>query len=60
MMSSDSYVINTEGLGKSYGEVQALKELDLKVPKNSIFAFLVPNSAGKTTTNKLLLVVSSE
>jgi ABC-2 type transport system ATP-binding protein len=32
-----------------------LKSLDLKVPKNSIFAFLGPNGAGKTTTMKLLL-----
>lgn len=54
-MYSDAYVINTEGLGKSYGEVQALQGLDLKVPKNSIFAFLGPNGAGKTTTIKLLL-----
>ncbi|MFX1485361.1 MAG: ABC transporter ATP-binding protein [Promethearchaeota archaeon] len=54
-MSSESFVIQTEGLGKTYGEVTALNSLDLKVPRNSIFAFLGPNGAGKTTTIKLLL-----
>ena len=54
-MASESYVIQTDGLGKTYGEVRALTDLELKVPKNSIFAFLGPNGAGKTTTIKLLL-----
>jgi ABC-2 type transport system ATP-binding protein len=55
MNSSEQYVIRTQGLGKSYDEVVALKTLDLKVPDKSIFAFLGPNGAGKTTTIKLLL-----
>jgi len=48
-------VIETQGLSKAYGDLWALKSLDLRVPKNSIFAFLGPNGAGKTTTIKLLL-----
>ena len=54
-MDPSEFVINTQGLGKSYNGVQALKLLDLKVPKNSIFGFLGPNGAGKTTAIKLLL-----
>jgi ABC-2 type transport system ATP-binding protein len=50
-----STVINTQGLSKSFSGVQALKDLDLRVSKNSIFGFLGPNGAGKTTTIKLLL-----
>lgn len=50
-----SFVIQTEGLTKSYGSIHALQSLDLRVPKNSIFAFLGPNGAGKTTAIKLLL-----
>jgi ABC-2 type transport system ATP-binding protein len=42
-------------LSKSYGNINALKSLNLKVPSNSIFGFLGPNGAGKTTTMKLLL-----
>ncbi|MGC9469478.1 MAG: ABC transporter ATP-binding protein [Anaerolineae bacterium] len=49
------YVIETRGLTKNYDGLTALDELDLRVPKNSIFGFLGPNGAGKTTTMKLLL-----
>jgi len=55
MQPFDGVAIQTEGLGKSFGHVQALKSLDLAVPRNSIFGFLGPNGAGKTTTMKLLL-----
>jgi len=54
-MNANELVINTEGLSKSFGEVHALKSLDLRVPQKSIFAFLGPNGAGKTTAIKLLL-----
>ncbi|MBN2391842.1 MAG: ABC transporter ATP-binding protein [Anaerolineae bacterium] len=47
--------IETRGLRKVFGDVQALKDLDLAVPQHSIFGFLGPNGAGKTTTMKLLL-----
>lgn len=55
MNQSDELVIQTEALSKSFGPVQALKSLDLRVPSHSIFGFLGPNGAGKTTTLKLLL-----
>ena len=55
MNLSTAYVIETQGLGKAYKNVQALKPLDLKVQQNSIFGFLGPNGAGKTTTIKLML-----
>jgi ABC-2 type transport system ATP-binding protein len=55
MQGTNHWVIQTQGLGKRYRNVTALKSLDLKVAKNSIFGFLGPNGAGKTTTIKLLL-----
>ena len=48
-------VIQTKGLSKSFGEVDALKPLDLEVSEHAIFGFLGPNGAGKTTLMKLLL-----
>ncbi len=54
-MTATDLVIRTQGLSKTYGEVEALKNLDLQVPDKSIFAFLGPNGAGKSTTIKLLL-----
>lgn len=53
------FAIETQGLSKAYGDLWALKSLDLRVPKNSIFAFLGPNGAGKTTAIKLLLGLTS-
>src|SRR5512133_2088324 len=49
------WVIDTHELSKTYRSVNALKSLDLRVARNSIFGFLGPNGAGKTTTIKLLL-----
>ena len=50
-----SSVIQTSGLSKSFGDVVALKPVDLTVAQNAIFGFLGPNGAGKTTLMKLLL-----
>jgi ABC-2 type transport system ATP-binding protein len=51
-------VIRAVGLTKSFGQVNALENVDLNVPKNSIVGFLGPNGAGKTTAIKLLLGLS--
>lgn len=55
MNQPDKFVIETWGLSKSFGEVQALRGVDLNVPRHSIFGFLGPNGAGKTTLMKILL-----
>ena len=54
-MNTTDLVITTNGLSKSFGEVHALKDLDLQVSPKTIFGFLGPNGAGKSTTIKLLL-----
>src|SRR6266566_314054 len=48
-------VILTHNLTKSYGELAAVRELNLSVEPNSITAFLGQNGAGKSTTIKMLL-----
>ncbi len=48
-------VILTHNLTKSYGELAAVRELNLSVEPNSITAFLGQNGAGKSTTIKILL-----
>ncbi len=47
--------IKTVGLTKHYGDVKALRDLDLEVEEGEIFGFLGPNGAGKTTTLRALL-----
>lgn len=39
-----------QGVFKRYGKQEALKGLDLRVPRGSIFGLIGPNGAGKTTT----------
>lgn len=48
-------IIETKSLSKAFGDIHAVKDLELKVPKHAIFGFLGPNGAGKTTAMKLLL-----
>ncbi len=47
-------VISIEGLHKSYGEVEAVRGVDLRVEAGEIFAVVGPNGAGKTTTLEIL------
>jgi len=47
--------IETESLGKRYGEIQAVEGLSLRVSEGEIYAFLGLNGAGKTTTIRMLL-----
>ncbi|MGE5654686.1 MAG: ABC transporter ATP-binding protein [Bacillota bacterium] len=46
--------VQTTQLKKSFGEINALRGVNLTVPKGTIFALLGPNGAGKTTTVRLL------
>lgn len=48
-------LIETENLGKCYGDIQAVEHLSLRVAEGEIYAFLGLNGAGKTTTIRLLL-----
>lgn len=43
-------VIHASGLRKAYGDVEAVRGIDLEVAEGEVFAFLGPNGAGKTTT----------
>jgi ABC-2 type transport system ATP-binding protein len=45
----------TRGLCKSYGDVVALRGVDLEVRRGEIFGFLGPNGSGKTTTIRCLI-----
>jgi ABC-2 type transport system ATP-binding protein len=46
--------ISVRGLRKSFGQVEAVRGIDLDVRHGEIFAFLGPNGAGKTTTVEIL------
>lgn len=44
-----SSAVRIQGVSKSYGPIQALKNVSFDVPSRSIFGLLGPNGAGKTT-----------
>jgi ABC-2 type transport system ATP-binding protein len=54
-----SLAIETEGLGRDYGDVRALDALDLAVPRGAVVGLLGPNGAGKTTAMLLLATLLS-
>ena len=41
-------------LYKNYGKFQAVRDLNLHVPKGDLFGFVGPNGAGKTTTIRMV------
>jgi len=47
-------MIRIESLSKSFGAVEAVRDLTLDVPAGELFCFLGPNGAGKTTTIKMM------
>jgi len=49
-----TYAVLSEGLEKRFGEVRALRGLDLAVPRGTVCGVLGPNGAGKTTAVRLL------
>ena len=49
------FAIAAEGLTRRFGDVTALDDVTLAVPRGTVFGFLGPNGAGKTTTIRLLL-----
>src|SRR5213593_3328271 len=50
----DRPAIEVRGLTKSYGDVQAVRGIDLSVRRGEVFALLGPNGAGKTTTVEIM------
>ncbi len=47
-------ILQISNLVKSYGKVEAVKDISFKVHKNEIFALIGPNGAGKSTTLKMV------
>ena len=53
-MDNGETAVRVRGLVKSYGDVQAVRGIDLDIQAGEIFALLGPNGAGKTTTVEIL------
>jgi ABC-2 type transport system ATP-binding protein len=51
---SSEFAIEARGLTKTFGDLRAVSELDLNVPRGQIYGFLGPNGCGKSTTIRML------
>ena len=51
----DSYALELNNITKSYKDLKAVNNLNLKIKKGELFGFLGPNGAGKTTTIKSII-----
>jgi ABC-2 type transport system ATP-binding protein len=54
MSASGEYAIETEALTRRFGNVVAVDQVTLRIPKGTLYGFLGLNGAGKTTTIRML------
>ena len=47
--------LKLDGIGKRYGDFEAVRDLSFEVPEGRICGFLGPNGAGKTSTIRMIL-----
>jgi ABC-2 type transport system ATP-binding protein len=46
--------IETKGLTKKYGDMFAIRDINLELKQGDLFGFIGPNGAGKTTTMRII------
>ncbi|MDT7809241.1 MAG: type transport system ATP-binding protein [Acidobacteriota bacterium] len=51
----EEYAIETRNLGRKFGKFEAVKGVDLTVPKGTVFGLLGVNGAGKSTIIKMIM-----
>jgi ABC-2 type transport system ATP-binding protein len=49
--------LQIDSIGKSFGKLEAVKDLSLAVPPGTMYGFLGPNGAGKTTTIRMIMEI---
>jgi ABC-2 type transport system ATP-binding protein len=57
-MTSDTNGVRARGLSKRFGDVWALRDVDLDVPAGSVLGLLGHNGAGKTTAIRILTTLA--
>lgn len=59
MSEAIDYLVETSDLTKRYGELYAIRSIELRLKAGDLFGFIGPNGAGKTTTMRILATLLS-
>jgi len=51
----NEYAVKIENVSKSFGDTNAVKQLNLNIPQGTIYGLLGPNGSGKSTTMKMIM-----
>jgi ABC-2 type transport system ATP-binding protein len=51
------YMVETDNITKKYDDFTAVNNVNLKIPRNSVYGVLGPNGAGKTTLISMLCTI---
>lgn len=54
-MNRERTAVKLENVSKSFGDVRAVRDIDLKIEEGEIFGLLGPNGSGKTTTMRIMI-----
>ncbi|MGM9747958.1 MAG: ABC transporter ATP-binding protein [Candidatus Cryptobacteroides sp.] len=54
----NKFAIQTDGISKSYGKLQALRDINLSVGEGEIFGLIGPDGAGKTSLFRILTTLT--
>lgn len=52
--ATQDFAIETRGMTRAFGGINAVENLDLAIPRGSIYGFLGPNGCGKSTSIRML------
>src|SRR6201986_2975209 len=55
VFAPEGYAVESENLGRKFGTFEAVKGVDLRVPKGTVFGLLGVNGAGKSTIIKMIV-----
>lgn len=56
---SPDYIVNFHNVSKQFGDLHAVQDLSLAIPRGCIYGFIGPNGAGKTTAMRILVGITN-
>ena len=57
MLQARDAAIDLRGVTKTFGDMTAVADLDLVIPRGALYGFIGPNGAGKTTSIRIIMSI---